>query len=548
MARTVGAICGFVCLVFAASCARPVDDSLPFAEHFQSASALHAVPSDILTGIAASESAFVMQRPDGADFHPVDIEQPSAADLVAPNPVAGDADEGHVHHAPYFGLMGFRDEEQMVEGARLIGRTLDEVKAVPAANIEAAAALLAKYKRDAEKGGWEEAVRRFGARGSAAAGEVFVREVARYAPVELMSVVQRAAQEARPDSARARWVGTNNYRAASRQRGQVDKIIIHTVQGSYSGAIGWMQNPRSQVSSHYVIRSRDGEITQMVEENDVAWHVSCWNNRSIGIEHEGYAEHPGTWYTEAMYQSSARLVAEIAQRWGIPIDRNHIQGHIDATRQSGCNDHWDPGPGWNWDHYMALVRRYAGQGGTPGGNPQPSPSTGRLRGAIYDGARDMNASGNRLSGATVRLSNGLSVTTGSDGMYLFNVAPGNYTVTASKGGWSTVSVSRAVTANADAWGSIGLRAQAPAGATGKYVGVVYDAARSPQDRAGRLAGATVRLSNGATTTTDSAGYFQFRVAPGSYTATATKSGYNAGSSTRTVAANAEIWGSVALRR
>ena len=60
MARTVGAICGVVCLALATSCARPVDDSLPFAEHFESASALHAVPSDILAGIAASESGFVM--------------------------------------------------------------------------------------------------------------------------------------------------------------------------------------------------------------------------------------------------------------------------------------------------------------------------------------------------------------------------------------------------------------------------------------------------------------------------------------------------------
>jgi len=48
---------------------------------------------------------------------------------------------------------------------------------------------------------------------------------------------------------------------------------------------------------------------------------------SIGIEHEGYLAHGHRWYTEAQYQSSAKLVRNLAARFNIPLDRDHIIGH-----------------------------------------------------------------------------------------------------------------------------------------------------------------------------------------------------------------------------
>jgi hypothetical protein len=60
------------------------------------------------------------------------------------------------------------------------------------------------------------------------------------------------------------------------------------------------------VSSHYVVRSSDGQITQMVAEKDTAWHARSANPYSIGIEHEGYVDQP-SWFTDAMYRSSAAL-------------------------------------------------------------------------------------------------------------------------------------------------------------------------------------------------------------------------------------------------
>jgi len=60
-----------------------------------------------------------------------------------------------------------------------------------------------------------------------------------------------------------------------------------------------------------------------------------------------------------MYKSSATLVRWLAQKYNIPLDRNHIIGHDNAptpTQDRLAAQHWDPGPFWNWGHYMDLVR------------------------------------------------------------------------------------------------------------------------------------------------------------------------------------------------
>jgi hypothetical protein len=82
------------------------------------------------------------------------------------------------------------------------------------------------------------------------------------------------------------------------------------------------------------------------------------NTHSIGIEHEGFAAEGAAWYTEAMYQSSAKLVRYLAEKYDIPLDREHIIGHgqfhgIRPDKVAGM--HWDPGPYWDWEHYMNLL-------------------------------------------------------------------------------------------------------------------------------------------------------------------------------------------------
>ena len=140
-----------------------------------------------------------------------------------------------------------------------------------------------------------------------------------------------------------------------------DYIVIHTIEGYYEGAQRWFQNPAADVSTQFCVRSRDGEVTQMVSTREKAWHVGPHNAHALGIEHEGFVDEPA-WYTWESYRSSARLARWLADRHDIPRDRGHIVGHSELPGQT----HEDPGPGWDWDMYMALIEDVVPQGRVEG--------------------------------------------------------------------------------------------------------------------------------------------------------------------------------------
>ncbi|MFJ5833260.1 N-acetylmuramoyl-L-alanine amidase [Streptomyces sp. NPDC093089] len=144
-----------------------------------------------------------------------------------------------------------------------------------------------------------------------------------------------------------------NWRRADRPDDyRIDRVVIHVVQGSYATALKVFKNPGHGAAAHYVVR-KDGHVAQMIRELDVAFHAGNrdMNERSIGIEHEGFVDRPRD-FTAAMYAGSARLTADICARHGIPVDREHIIGHVEVEG----SDHTDPGPHWDWDRYLKLVR------------------------------------------------------------------------------------------------------------------------------------------------------------------------------------------------
>lgn len=181
---------------------------------------------------------------------------------------------------------------------------------------------------------------------------------------------------------------TCNY--SSRNGTAITHYAIHTVQGSYSGCISWFKNCSANASAHYVIRSSDGQITQMVLEANKAWHVGSENPYTIGTEHEGYVSDPA-WYTTAMYNASAALARDIVNSgYGISPLRTYdkaasstvtatgacikIKGHQHYPNQT----HTDPGIHWNWAYFYTLVNNnptittLTNTSGTvtdPGGNP-----------------------------------------------------------------------------------------------------------------------------------------------------------------------------------
>jgi len=196
----------------------------------------------------------------------------------------------------------------------------------------------------------------------------------RLATATLCTVLASAAIGATRPPVVSYPASTTNYTRANRS--MVTQVVIHKAQGSNSAA--WSANPRANSSSHYDVHY-DGQIFYCVPEDDIAWHAGNWNvnANSIGIEHAGYAQRADT--TPVQYRNSARLVAYICVRYRIPIDRRHIIGHAEVPhptipgRFGGRNAHWDPGPHWNWAHFMNLVRSYAGGAAPP---PPPPPPAG----------------------------------------------------------------------------------------------------------------------------------------------------------------------------
>ncbi|MFD5626470.1 N-acetylmuramoyl-L-alanine amidase [Streptomyces sp. NPDC127072] len=182
--------------------------------------------------------------------------------------------------------------------------------------------------------------------------------------------VEKPRKEGEVDFTGARWVAASsaNWRRADRPDDYgIDRVIIHVTQGSFASAVKVFQDPGHGAAAHYIVR-QDGHITQMIRELDVAFHAGnrSYNERSVGIEHEGFVDRPED-LTDAMYGASARLTARICGRYGLPVDREHIIGHVEVPG----TDHTDPGPHWDWDRYIPLVRRaltaQSRAGGTSGG-------------------------------------------------------------------------------------------------------------------------------------------------------------------------------------
>lgn len=101
-------------------------------------------------------------------------------------------------------------------------------------------------------------------------------------------------------------------------------LVIHYTAGrSADNAINWLCNPTSKASAHLVIAA-NGEITQLVDLNRVAWHAgpSVWEGRprvndwSIGIE----LDNPG-WLTRAKHGWQ--------NRFGDPVPDDLV--HVDAN-------------------------------------------------------------------------------------------------------------------------------------------------------------------------------------------------------------------------
>ena len=164
-----------------------------------------------------------------------------------------------------------------------------------------------------------------------------------------------------------------NFRSGRPAGLKPEAIVIHIGEGSIRAIDGWFNDARASVSAHYCV-TKAGEVHQYVQEIDTAFHAGIvdrpsWpliktgstpgsfinpNFYTIGIEHEGFAD--DVW-PEAQIATSAALVGEIAGRWQITLDEDHVIRHHQIRFSKSC-------PG-NFIQIAEILKRISTNGGGP---------------------------------------------------------------------------------------------------------------------------------------------------------------------------------------
>lgn len=184
--------------------------------------------------------------------------------------------------------------------------------------------------------------------------------------------VMRPARADYPDTSQVIPAAPSTYIPADRGPADIRYLIIHDTDVSYEGTVGLFTTPGHCCSAHYLVSGQVGgtypPVTQFVPDTDIV-HQSgnLWmNEHSIGVEHVGFAAFPNGYYTPRLYRRSAKLIGWLAAKYRIPLDRSHILTHSDVpggplepdqaiTPDNVHDQHWDPGPYWDWNYYWPRV-------------------------------------------------------------------------------------------------------------------------------------------------------------------------------------------------
>lgn len=155
-------------------------------------------------------------------------------------------------------------------------------------------------------------------------------------------------------------------------------VALHIAEGGYISSRNWLCNPKSKVSSHFIVSQR-GHITQMVSIHDTAFtngltplDDGCWltpseklivprwplitpgvnpNRQTVTIEHEGWYQQP---WTAAMEAATSKLLRWIAGETNLVyVPHQTLIGHCDINHLDKCNC---PGPHVDYQRLADLAQ------------------------------------------------------------------------------------------------------------------------------------------------------------------------------------------------
>jgi len=141
----------------------------------------------------------------------------------------------------------------------------------------------------------------------------------------------------------ATWVPSSNHEPR-----RPILIVLHaTEQESVQRSLDTLRtrNRGGRVSAHYLV-GRDGELFQLVADDQRAWHAGAgrWgtitdvNSASIGIE----LDNDGAPFPPVQIDALLRLLADLRDRLQIPPDQIVAHAEVAPTRKR------DPGPQFPW--------------------------------------------------------------------------------------------------------------------------------------------------------------------------------------------------------
>ncbi len=128
-------------------------------------------------------------------------------------------------------------------------------------------------------------------------------------------------------------------------------VVIHSTRGGassqereYEATCNWFSRPASEVSAHRVI-GFDGNGAICIEDDLVAWHATNHNFRWLGVELTQPTINDA--YSEAQYATLRALLKEWRNKYGFPLDRDHLVAHSEINSQKS-----DPGPLFDWEKVL----------------------------------------------------------------------------------------------------------------------------------------------------------------------------------------------------
>ena len=179
------------------------------------------------------------------------------------------------------------------------------------------------------------------------------------------------------------WQATENIYTnndSGRRGGNARLIVVHTTEGgdNVRDVAIWQQS-KSAGGSYHVLIARDGTSVRSNDDAFIPWaamrsgnlagyHVSLGGKAKF--TRDEWLARPEQLATLADYiRHTARLASIPLVKVGPDVvrraDGRGICGHDDISKAWKETDHWDPGPGFPWDHVLKLA-------GASGSGPAPS--------------------------------------------------------------------------------------------------------------------------------------------------------------------------------